>query len=201
MFMAPGYDDARPAIFGLFPCRALCGGHFSHFAPCSHPALQPRTSPMAARRTRKNYKAISNKLGFPTPGQIFFDHARRCRGLFRLSRHHRRRHAEHFLRGVDGSAAAAGALHRRLSTACEIARAVLSALGTTTINPGDILVTRFFAPKIMNINLPEATRPTGWRKLVRLKARRDRPHKPTNRLRRHPFQFFQRARRQAIRAR
>jgi hypothetical protein len=36
---------------------------------------------------------------------------------------------------------------------------------------GDILVTRFFAPKIMNIKDPETTRQWGWRKLVRLKSR------------------------------
>jgi hypothetical protein len=51
--------------------------------------------------------------------------------------------------------------------------AVLAALGAIPIRPDDILVTRFFAPKIMNIRVPEATRQIGWRKLVRLRARPD----------------------------
>lgn len=49
--------------------------------------------------------------------------------------------------------------------------AVVAALGGVPINPDDVLATRFFAPKIMNISIPEPTRPLGWRKLVRLKAR------------------------------
>jgi hypothetical protein len=49
--------------------------------------------------------------------------------------------------------------------------AVLTNLGAIPIRPDDILVTRFFAPKIMNIKEPEATRKIGWRKLVRLRAR------------------------------
>jgi hypothetical protein len=44
-------------------------------------------------------------------------------------------------------------------------------LGAASIQPDDILAIRFFAPKIMNIKLPEDTRPLGWRKLVRLRAR------------------------------
>lgn len=53
--------------------------------------------------------------------------------------------------------------------------AVLAALGPIPLRPDDILATRFFAPKIMNINLPEATRPLGWRKLVRLRSRDGSP--------------------------
>lgn len=48
---------------------------------------------------------------------------------------------------------------------------ILASLGAIPIQPNDILVTRFFAPKIMNINEPEQIRPLGWRKLVRLRAR------------------------------
>lgn len=43
--------------------------------------------------------------------------------------------------------------------------------GVIPFRSGDILVTRFFAPKIMNIKDPEPVRQWGWRKLVRLKAR------------------------------
>ena len=49
--------------------------------------------------------------------------------------------------------------------------ALLATLGTTATQPDDILALRFFAPKIMNIKEPEATRKLGWRKLVRLRAR------------------------------
>lgn len=49
--------------------------------------------------------------------------------------------------------------------------AILASRGSAPFQDDDILVTRFFAPKIMNINEPESTRQLGWRKLVRLKAR------------------------------
>jgi len=48
---------------------------------------------------------------------------------------------------------------------------LLAALGSVPVTTDDILVTRFFAPKIMNIHDPESTRKIGWRKLIRLRAR------------------------------
>ena len=45
------------------------------------------------------------------------------------------------------------------------------ALGAQPLRSGDILASRFFAPKIININDPPATRQLGWRKLIRLHAR------------------------------
>lgn len=48
---------------------------------------------------------------------------------------------------------------------------VIASLGAVPFQPNDILVTRFFAPKIMDIKQPAETRKNGWRKLVRLKAR------------------------------
>ena len=48
---------------------------------------------------------------------------------------------------------------------------IQAGLGANPIGPDDILVTRFFAPKIMNMNEAQATRKNGWRKLVRLRAR------------------------------
>src|SRR6266849_479866 len=44
-------------------------------------------------------------------------------------------------------------------------------LSGATLRDGDILATRFFAPKIVNINV--ATPKPGWRKLVRLRVRPD----------------------------
>jgi hypothetical protein len=52
---------------------------------------------------------------------------------------------------------------------------VIAFLGTVPFQPNDILVTRFFAPKIMDIKQPPAARKNGWRKLVRLKARPGSP--------------------------
>ena len=49
---------------------------------------------------------------------------------------------------------------------------------TTAVRPlrsGDILASRFFAPKIVNINDPPAGRQLGWRKLIRLRARAGSP--------------------------
>jgi hypothetical protein len=48
---------------------------------------------------------------------------------------------------------------------------IVATLETNSFEYGDILVTRFFAPKIINISLPEASRPLGWRKLVRFRSR------------------------------
>jgi hypothetical protein len=41
------------------------------------------------------------------------------------------------------------------------------------LQSGEILSSRFFAPKIINVNDPPDTRALGWRKLVRLRARPD----------------------------
>lgn len=43
--------------------------------------------------------------------------------------------------------------------------------GANPIQDGEILVSRFFAPKIINVNDLPDTRALGWRKLVRLRAR------------------------------
>jgi hypothetical protein len=45
------------------------------------------------------------------------------------------------------------------------------AFATIPPRPGDILASRFFAPKITNVNDAPETRGLGWRKLIRLKSR------------------------------
>ncbi len=50
------------------------------------------------------------------------------------------------------------------------------------LQAGDVLSSRFFAPKIIDINDPPATRALGWRKLIRLKAK---PSSPANK---HPIE-------------
>ena len=52
---------------------------------------------------------------------------------------------------------------------------VIASLGPIPIRTDDVLVSRFFAPKIMNINEPEETRKLGWRKLIRLRSRAASP--------------------------
>jgi hypothetical protein len=47
---------------------------------------------------------------------------------------------------------------------------LIAALHGGKLGPDDILVSRFFAPKIVNIDTSPATRQLGWRKMVRLKA-------------------------------
>jgi hypothetical protein len=53
--------------------------------------------------------------------------------------------------------------------------AVLSNLGAVPFRADDILATRFFAPKIMDIKAPEEKRKNGWRKLIRLRAQPNSP--------------------------
>jgi hypothetical protein len=55
------------------------------------------------------------------------------------------------------------------------AASVISKLGSVPFRADDVLATRFFAPKIMDIKVPEATRKLGWRKLVRLRAQPNSP--------------------------
>jgi hypothetical protein len=55
------------------------------------------------------------------------------------------------------------------------AASVISNLGAVPFHSDDVLSTRFFAPKIVDIRAPEATRKLGWRKLVRLRARPNSP--------------------------
>jgi hypothetical protein len=51
----------------------------------------------------------------------------------------------------------------------------LRALGGSTLREGDILAARFFAPKIVNVNVNTNAPIPGWRKLIRLRARPDSP--------------------------
>lgn len=57
-------------------------------------------------------------------------------------------------------------------TAVEAPAEFTRATSVVPLRAGDILSSRFLAPKIANVSQPAATRPLGWRKLVRLLARR-----------------------------
>jgi hypothetical protein len=70
---------------------------------------------------------------------------------------------------------AQGNATQHASTPLQHLDVVLASMGTIPYRPDDILAIRFFAPKIMNIDDPPATRKVGWRKLVRLRARPGSP--------------------------
>lgn len=58
-------------------------------------------------------------------------------------------------------------LQEKVSNSAE----VKAAYKDKPIQGGEILATRFFAPKIVNVAVPKAQRGSGWRKLIRFKAR------------------------------
>jgi hypothetical protein len=56
-------------------------------------------------------------------------------------------------------------------TAVDNQAAFVQAFGVLPIRPGSILASRFFAPKITNVNDPANSRKLGWRKLIRVRIR------------------------------
>lgn len=132
------------------------------------------TVPTGDEATAKKYYAkVSKTLGYSTPEQIFsttLDNVTAYlgyRGLTGADLQNLPPTILMNLAAVVGPCTADGG-------ACDGLGAPQTFIATfafVPIRPDDILVTRFFAPKIMNIREPEATRPNGWRKLVRLRAR------------------------------
>src|SRR5262249_30995484 len=61
-------------------------------------------------------------------------------------------------------------------------QALVAMLQESPLRTGDILVSRFFAPKIVNFATPPDQRKLGWRRLIRLKAR------PGSDAARHPIE-------------
>ncbi len=123
---------------------------------------------------QKYYRSLSTKIGFSTPDGIFLTTLDDVASYFGYSG----------ITGADLQNISPVVLMDpgRLVAPCanpfgncpdtlKNRDAFLASLGGATINPDDILATRFFAPKIVNINTPEQTRQLGWRKLVRLHAR------------------------------
>ena len=68
--------------------------------------------------------------------------------------------------GRDSSNAAGGC-----AAATSNPTVLRTALAASPLRSGDIVASRFFAPKITNVNDPPATRGLGWRKLIRLRTR------------------------------
>jgi hypothetical protein len=129
----------------------------------------PQGSPQSAI---KYYRALSLKLNFSTPDQIFqtkLDDVATYFGYDGLTGRDLQNKPSDLLMSpnllLDLAKSPAG------QCLFDQPDRIVSALETNSFNYGDILVTRFFAPKIINISLPEITRPLGWRKLVRFRAR------------------------------
>lgn len=122
--------------------------------------------------TTNYYTALSEKLNFSTPDHIFetrLDDVAKYFGYDGLTGRDLQNNQPEVLMSSDQLVGAAkSADGPRLFDQPE---RIVAAFGTNPFADGDVLVTRFFAPKIININLPEAIRPLGWRKLVRFRAR------------------------------
>jgi hypothetical protein len=158
---------AIAAAVPLLLCLAI-------LAPIAAEADVPTGDEQSATRY---YRSLATTLGFATPNEIFsttLDDVASYLGY----------------RGIEGAdlqnlppevlmnpEQLVAACPPSASTSCPNTLrnrdALLSTLGGTTIKSDDILALRFFAPKIMNILQPEATRQLGWRKLIRLRARPD----------------------------
>jgi len=98
---------------------------------------------------KRYYRNLSKTIGFSTPEKIFETKLDDVANYFGY-------------RGLTGSDL------QNLATPLLMG---VTLPGGVAVQRDEILVTRFFAPKVMNIKTPEATRKLGWRKLVRLRAR------------------------------
>ena len=115
---------------------------------------------------QKYFRALSTKLAFSTPDQIFqttLDDVAAYMGYNGLTGADMQNLDPNLLMNPEALLGTASGLQHPATLA--------QSLGAVPVRPDDILVTRFFAPKIMDIKAPEATRKNGWRKLVRLRAR------------------------------
>jgi hypothetical protein len=128
-------------------------------------ASQANVSHGTADAATNYYKGLAKDLGFSTPDNIFattLDDVAGYLGYNSITG------AD--LQNLPPSTLMNPDLLLALST-LQNRDAVIASLGPIPIRPDDVLVSRFFAPKIMDINEPEETRKLGWRKLVRLRAR------------------------------
>lgn len=128
----------------------------------------------SADLAKSYYRSVANEIGFSTPDKVLqttLDDVAAYLGYAGITGADLQNLPSDVLMDPDRllapcatpSAACANTLRNR--------DAVLASVGATPLRSDDILASRFFAPKIVNINLPEPTRPLGWRKLIRLRAR------------------------------
>jgi hypothetical protein len=115
---------------------------------------------------KQYFRELSTKLGFSTPDKIFqttLDDVGTYLGYSGITGSDLQNLDPKLLMNPDSLLAEQNGLEHQSN--------VVTSLGAVPFRPDDILATRFFAPKIMDIKAPEATRKLGWRKLVRLRAR------------------------------
>jgi len=120
----------------------------------------------SAELAQKYFRTVSSNLSFSTPDEIFqttLDDVAAYLGYNGLTGAELQNLDPKTLMNPQSLLSPSGGLQN--------ATTVLFSLGPVPYRPDDILATRFFAPKIMDINAPVATRKNGWRKLVRLRAR------------------------------
>lgn len=144
-------------------------------APASTLADVPHGSEASARRY---YRALSSAIRFATPDGIVattLDDVASYLGYAGITGVDLQNIDPVVLMNPEKLLASCNGDRATCPNALRGREAVLASLGVAPIRPEDILATRFFAPKIMNIREPEATRQVGWRKLVRLKARPGSP--------------------------
>jgi hypothetical protein len=123
--------------------------------------VPPGSEPAA----RKYYRSTSKALGFSTPDLIFqttLDDVASYLGYAGVTGADLQNLPPEVLMNTQRLLAPSALPNREV---------VIASLASVPFQPNDILVTRFFAPKIMDIKQPPETRKNGWRKLVRLKAR------------------------------
>lgn len=131
----------------------------------------PQGSPDLAR---KYYQTIASVLKFKDADTIFdsvLDDVPRYMGYSGLSAFDLEHVAPSLLMDAVNLGKSCDA------TPCETAVRDIAAFSKTfsvlPLRPGEILASRFLAPKIADMSQPADTRPLGWRKLLRLRARKE----------------------------
>ncbi len=126
-------------------------------------------SPGTAESAKEYFRSLPDAIGFSTPEKIFdttLDDVATYLGYDGLTGADMQDLPSDVLMNPD-QLLAPDALKNR--------DRLIAALRGGKLGPDDILVSRFFAPKIVNIHDAPATRKLGWRKMVRLKARPGSP--------------------------
>jgi hypothetical protein len=127
-----------------------------------------------AKKARLYYRKLAAEIGFSTPGNIqltTLDDVAAYLGYKGITGADMQNLPPEILMNPDRLLASCTTPPGTCANSLQHSDALAASLGTTPIQPDDILCSRFFAPKIMNIRDQPATRKNGWRKLVRLRSR------------------------------
>lgn len=125
-----------------------------------------------AESSTNYYRAFSLTNGFSTPEQIFqttLDDVADYMGYHGFTGADLQNLPPDVLMHPDNSLSASNG--PTSASVFQHADVLQNTISSNALQPDEILVTRFFAPKIMDVNQPQETRKLGWRKLVRFRAR------------------------------